>query len=187
MTSYITNKKKSSNKVRINNKFKLGVTLVELLIVVGIITIVSLAIIPSYLDFAEKKDFNNKVETVVSEVMNVRNKALAGAVYITGSGTTEEVNWGIVPRQNCDLRVYDLGYVYPDDDTLHIVSSQTLPDSVSFARDSGGQCDLIIFERLKGTPILDTANGETFMEINLRYKSMSRRIIVNSSGRVSYN
>ncbi len=180
MTTYTIDQSK-------NKKFKKGVTLVELLIVVGIITIVSLAIIPSYMDFAEKKDFNNKVETVVSEILNVRNKALNGAVHTTSSGTVEEVNWAILPRQNCNLRTYDLGYVYPGDDTMHIVSSQTLPDNVSFVVDSAGQCDMIIFERLKGTPILDTAGGETFQELNLKYKTQTRRIIVNSSGRVTYN
>lgn len=161
---------------------KKGVTLVELLIVVGIITIISLAIIPSYVDFAEKKDFNNKVEIMVTEILNIRNKALAGAVVEVG-GVPQEVDWGIQPKQDCLLRVYFLGYVNSSGTFVPQVT-QDLPEGVTFGLPNG-TCEDIIFERLKGTPVL--TGSDTERQIILNYKSQTRTITVNSSGRISYN
>jgi prepilin-type N-terminal cleavage/methylation domain-containing protein len=167
------------------NILKKGVTLVELLIVVGIIALISLAIIPSYVDFAQKKDFQNKVENLAAEIQNVRNKSLAGVVYTSG-GTSTEVNWAFRPSQNCDLRQYELGYVLPNTTTFYPVTTEDLPENVTFEK-SGGQCDVIIFERLKGTPILDTTINETSQEVSLKYHNVTKTITVNSAGRISYN
>lgn len=151
-----------------------GITLVELLIVVGIVSVLSLAIIPSYADFSQTKEFNNAAETFVNEVRNVRNKALAGAV-IMQSGDPVEVSWGIKPE--CGTSNYGLGYKEPDDLDLTIQTTESLPSTVKF---SASDCPMIAFTRLEGKP-------EAAGEIILEFKSLARTISINSSGRISYD
>lgn len=157
-----------------------GITLVELLIVVSIIAVVSLAIIPSYVDYSAKKDFDNKVEIMTAEVMNIRNKSLAGAV-LSSSGTL--VNWGISP--SCGTANYSVGYQVVGSSTFVVDTTLQLPTGVTFVVDGGGQCDVIAFERLTGTPIL--SDTEQQRQISLRYRTTTRVITVSRLGRISYN
>lgn len=154
-----------------------GSTLIELLLVVGIVTILSLAILPSYVDYTQRKEFDNKVETFIAEIQNVRNKSLAGVVIPDLDNAPAD--WGIKPT--CGLNTYDLGYSdsLVAGDAFTSVVTETLPAGVTF---DPTRCSTIVFERLKGTPRASATQNI----IVLNYKTYTRSITVNSSGRITY-
>ena len=95
-----------SRDYKFKSRFYFGVTLVELLVVLGVISIVTVAIIPSFNLFSSNQVLDQSMKNFIGDVKVVQQKSLAG---ITQDGVN--VNWAI---RNCaygDASAYELGYV----------------------------------------------------------------------------
>ncbi len=71
---------------------KSGFTLIELMISVGILTLLSAAMIPSFNSYLNNQNVTQGVEQIKSDIRNVQNKALTGAGFDKVANTT---HWGI--------------------------------------------------------------------------------------------
>lgn len=154
-----------------------AVTLVELLIVVGIISVVTVAIIPSYVDFVTKREFKNSADQFVGDVKAVQSKAISG-VIVNVAGESVLVDWGIQPT--CGDDSYSLSYGY-DSDSGYVktdVVTKKLPKDVKFHSDSD-KCGDIFFKRNEGSPTTASAPS-----IRLSYKDLIRDVIVTNAGLV---
>ena len=72
-----------------------GFTLVELLITITIIAIATAAIIPSFSSFIRNQNVKQAQEQLKSDLRNVQNKALTGALSDATIGTNPVLYWGI--------------------------------------------------------------------------------------------
>lgn len=68
-----------------------GFTLIELMISVGILTVLSAAMIPSFNSYINSQNVNQATEQIKSDMRSVQNKALTGAGFVRNSTT----HWGM--------------------------------------------------------------------------------------------
>lgn len=90
-----------------------GVTLIELLIVIGIVVILTAILIPSFSGLSDKQKLKQSAESFASDVRLVRQKALSGTV----GNSKNNVWWGVDPcvgSGDSRFTKYRLGYA-PDD------------------------------------------------------------------------
>lgn len=72
-----------------------GFTLVELLIVISILVIVTGAAIPSFAGYIKNQGIKQAQEQLKSDLRNIQNKALTGALSDQTIGTSPVAYWGV--------------------------------------------------------------------------------------------
>lgn len=154
-------------------------TLIEVLIVVGIMGIMTVAALPSFGDFADRRTFQNNVDIFAENVRSARNKAISG-VAISG----KDVSWKITPINGSNS--YEIGYIITSDSSVGVVSTKTLAGSGSVFECTDDVTPLtackIVFERLTGKRISGTA-GES-QSIKIKFGTDSRIIKVYETGKM---
>ena len=152
--------------------FAKAFTLIELIIVVGIISILTAAALPSFGTFADRRIFQNNVDEFANQIRDVRSKAIAGA---TNGGV--KANWKITATNSSNA--YSLGYIPTSGAVEENLVSKTLSGSgVTF---SCTNCK-VEFERLTGKRLSGTSGSS--QDIAIAYKSEQRTIKIYETGKV---
>jgi len=152
----------------------MGFTLVELLITIGIMGILTAAIIPSFDGFGKRQALTNASESLRSDISSAQNKAVSG-VAVLGA----KVDWGLEFASSCDdahsANSYNLGY-FNSGGTFVSQSQRSMSPAISIFCSSNNT--RIRFERMSGkligaiseyTYLLENNSGDTkSLSIGLR-------------------
>jgi prepilin-type N-terminal cleavage/methylation domain-containing protein len=146
-------------------------TLVELLVVIGIITVITAGVIPGFNSYLDNQTLVQAQEAVKNDLRNVQNKALAGATY---NGTTVPNYWGIkfaagsntytilstMATPNCDIPV------------VPGTASQKLPGTVTVATNA-----CVLFK---------TSNGDLAvagpLTVSVAFGTKNKSVQINGAG-----
>jgi prepilin-type N-terminal cleavage/methylation domain-containing protein len=109
-----------------------GFTLVELLIVVSIIIIVTASIVPSFAGYIRNQGVKQAQENLKSDLRNIQNKALTGALSDLQLGSNPVKYWGVRFLPNSGRYEYFVSAV-----------SNTCPSGVLPAQQLQGYSDLV--------------------------------------------
>lgn len=109
--------------ISIKTKFFKAVTLIELLVVIAIISIVTVAVVPSFNLFSSNQIMDQSVDQFVSDLRSVRQKALSGITV-----NDQLVNWGMQICIDKDGKENPQGYAlgYYDADGNFIFQAENL-------------------------------------------------------------
>lgn len=117
-------------------------TLMEVLIVIGIVIILTAITLPSFSEFSKKREFENEVDSFVDNVRALQNKSLSGAVQ-----EGEPVRWLFVP--NCGTNRYSFGYWDNTIGDYVSLQSYQLADGLTFGA-VAAECHNFSFDRITG-------------------------------------
>lgn len=148
-------------------------TLIEVLIVVGIMGVLTVAALPSFGDFADRRTFQNNVDIFAENIRSARNKALDGVVVLG-----RDVNWQIIPTNNS--ATYVVKYLFVDS-LGGSGTSQTLKLSGSESKFTCTSCTLE-FQRLTGKRISGTLGSS--QNIVISFNGESKTIKVYETGKM---
>lgn len=150
-------------------------TLIEVLIVVGIMGILTVAALPSFGDFADRRTFQNNVDIFAENIRSTRSKAIDGVVQ---SGRS--ANWQIAPTAGNNT--YTVRPIFTDNQSAGTASTYTL--SVPTMTFSCSNCT-IEFERLTGKRVSGTAGSSQDIVIN--FNGASKTVRVYETGKMVIN
>lgn len=171
-------------------------TLIEILIVVGILMVLSAATIPSFVNYSSERSIDRFVQSLVNEIQLVRNKALAGA--FEQSGSIESTRWLIMFR--CDSagnNRYRLGYSNNDGSNRFIQSNiYRFPTGFNVVDISGyDDCrtyaslanpwNMFLFDRLTGELYNPVDAADSSRKLRISYGTETRTITVYRSGQIT--
>jgi len=150
--------------VRLSNNLN-SFTLIEVLIVVGIMGILTVAALPSFGNFADRRTFQNNVDIFAENIRSARSKAIDGVVV---SG--KDANWQIIPTNN--TATYVVKPLFTDG------TSGTSKTSTLSGTGSTFSCVVctIEFERLTGKRISGTAGASQDIVVNSGTESKTIRV-----------
>ena len=167
-----------------------GFTLVELMIVVGILAIVSGIMIPSFSSYTRNQTLKQAQENLKSDLRSVQNRAMTGTGADTSINGNPALYWTVLYSDVSGSNgTYSFYLTASNSCTVNATLQQTvtLPPSISIVS-SGAHCLLFsledgsVFERNASTgltvPIPDTT-------ISLRHSSDTatiKSILVNKAG-----
>lgn len=168
--------------MRMNKAF----TLIEILIVVGILGVISAATIPTFVNYSSERGIDRVAQQIVSDIQLVRNKSLSGAYT---SGTNSDF-WVI--RFRCNAASYDLGSSNASDGSLVSgFNTKNLPSGFTFyGGPSGSFCTAgyapYAFTRLTGK--LANPRSAGAREVQIRdANGATRTITVYENGNIKVN
>jgi prepilin-type N-terminal cleavage/methylation domain-containing protein len=148
--------------------FKKGFTVLEILIVLGIMAILVTIILPSFRTMRS----NEVLKATTSEIFSALGKAKSGTLSSVNSS-----EYGV--HFESDLIVIFKGTSYSSSDVNNENISITSPASISAINLTGGAVDLY-FDRLSGAP---NKTGT----ITVSTSSFSKIITISSTGTISMN
>jgi len=119
-----------------------GFTLIELMIVIGVLAILTATAIPAFGSFNQRKRFKSSVDTFVNDLESMRNKSQSAIVHSTA--IPSQVDWAI--QYNCGLSTYNLGH--GTNGSNFVSDMQKKLDSGTFEACAGSQT--IYFQRISG-------------------------------------
>ena len=158
-------------------KFNNAFTLIEVLIVVGIMGILTMSVLPAFGTFADRRAFQNNVDVFSEKLRSARSKAMSG---VASSGT--DVNWYIEPTSG------GTGFVIGHTTVSGGISTTVVNDSLSGFGVTFGSCSpcRITFQRLTGQRLSGTAGS--VQSIVLSYsksnETLTKTIDVYDSGKI---
>lgn len=168
-------------------KRKKGFSLVEIVVIAGIISVVTSILTVSYKNFLNNQRLNAAVEGTVSMIQKARERTLSSRDESGGSGKQYGVRFNISPTNTVQLIsggsvVTDSGTAGPIEETTFQMADGITLQSVTITPDPGGNKD-IIFKRVSG----DVTNSAgtaitTNVLIVLQSSSGSRTIQVGPAG-----
>lgn len=157
------------SNVKCHNAF----TLIELLIVVGIVTVLAAVGIMNLLNYTQRQDLDFTAREIVSVLRNAQNRSVS---------QEDGLRWGVYfenPAAGTDF--YDLfkGATYSGGT---LVSRATLRSGVQFVIPATGATSTIIFSPATGLP-----TASTTVKISLVSNSAaSSTITINANGGIQY-
>ncbi len=160
-------------------------TLIEILIVVGILMVLSAATIPSFVNYSSERSIDRYVQSLVNEIQLVRNKALSGAYE--QSGSVDSTRWLIMFR--CDgsnNNRYRLGYSNNDGNARRLLSDIFRFPTGYNVVDIPGVNDCITYTSMSGTWnmfLFDRLTGELFNPVDATEQSRSLRVSYSGATR----
>lgn len=174
--------------MRMNKAF----TLIEILIVVGILGVISAATIPTFVNYSSERGIDRVAQQIVSDIQLVRNKSLSGA-YESSNGVNSDY-WVI--RFGCNANTYDMGLSNRIDGFIETTSStqKTLPTGFTFRAAGSPENSYCSYEN--GTPLVFTrltgklANPRSAgaREVQIRdANGATRTITVYENGNIKVN
>lgn len=124
-------------------------TLIEVLIVVGIMGILTMSVLPAFGTFADRRAFQNNVDIFSEKLRSARSKAMSGVL----SANNKEVNWYVDVTDNGTT--YKIGSIMIASPYTDTSITETLPGSgITF---DCSPCKFT-FQRLTGKRISGTAD-----------------------------
>ena len=150
-----------------------GFTLLEILVVIGILVIVMGATAGYYRNFSKFVELDSSAKILVSDLNSARTKATSGE---------DERRWGIhVVNQSSGNDYYEL-FSTPTTYTDAAVAVKTtvyVPAGMNFGDPSDGNTKNITFEKITGEEITSTDQ-----EITLVFENQTKTITISSFGTV---
>lgn len=152
-----------------------GITLVELLVIVGILGILAALSLPVFIFFQKESDLNNSTEEIVNTLRLAQNKTLA---------SEEASQWGVYFNTSTSPQQYILfkGSSYETRATSSDKISQ-LPKTLEISEIKLEGQKEVVFEKITG----NLANLSQVGEVSLRLKtdiSKTKTIYLENSGKV---
>ena len=155
-------------------KFLMGFTLVEIMLTIGIITILTAAVLPSVGNFADSNIVAQAAQNLASDIENAKFKALSG-IYDDSTGTYK--NWGFYCT-GASASTYLLSSYNGTSRSGAPTQRTAFPAGNSKINCGGGIT--IVFQRLSGIPILGGGS-----EIIVTKNTKVLYVRVDSSGNIS--
>lgn len=152
-----------------------GVTLIELLVIIGILVVLTAMAIPTFLFFQKESDLNNSAEEIINVLRLAQNKTLA---------SEEASQWGVYfttstsPHQYVLFKGADYDFRDTSFDQVHKLPKSIEIYELNFEDNATSS---IVFERVTGTSAAPTQS------VSLRLKtdtSKTKTIDIESSGQV---
>ncbi len=158
-------------------KFNNAFTLIEVLIVVGIMGILTMSVLPAFGTFADRRAFQSSVDIFAEKVRSARTKAMSG---VASSGT--DVNWYIEPTSG------GTGFVIGHTTVSGGISTAVFNDSLSGYGVTFGSCSpcRITFQRLTGKRLSGNSDDPQTILLNFSKsgESLTKSINVYDSGKI---
>ncbi|MEK7564165.1 MAG: type II secretion system protein [Patescibacteria group bacterium] len=148
--------------------YKTGITLVEILIVLGVIVILIAVLLPSFTTVRR----NQVLKSTTSSILSALDKAKSSSISSIGSS-----EYGI-HFESSQIVIFQ-GIVYSSSDVDNEVISISSPASISNITLTGGSVDLY-FDRLSGVP---NRSGT----ITISASPLSQTITISATGAISLN
>lgn len=149
-----------------------GITLTELLVVIGILVVLSSIAIPVFLTFYQESDLSNAGQELVSGLKVARSKTLAAEAAS---------RWGVYFSTSTQQHILFSGETYATRDSS-FDKATNLPKSVEFYQvNLAGTNQEVVFERLTG-------KTQNLGSVSLRLKkdhSKTQSLHIQSSGKVT--
>jgi prepilin-type N-terminal cleavage/methylation domain-containing protein len=133
-----------------------GFSLLELLIVVGIVAVISVAGVASYRSFGKNVQIGGIARTMIADIRQAQANAMIGK---------NGYKWGVhIVNSNDDYyEIFSTPDVYANASTT-VMSTTTLSSGISFSDPASGNSKDIIFSKISGTT---TATSTTLISENL--------------------
>lgn len=149
-------------------------TLIEVLIVVGIMGILTMSALPAFGTFADRRAFQNNVDVFSEKVRSVRSKAMSGVL-----SSNKEVNWYLEAADGATN--YTIGYISVSS-SAPVVSESLSGSGISF---DCTECRLV-FQRLTGKRTSGSAGSSQNITVNYSKNgdTLSKVIKVYESGKI---
>lgn len=158
-----------NSKLRINN----GFTLIEVVLALGMITILSTIMVISLFSFKKRQGLDIEVKKITSAVREARDRALT---------QKETSQWGIrFENPLGDVKDFYKIVKGPDYVSGVVVSQTYLTSGLVFFSPADNSVTDIFFSKITGLP--DAANS---IRIGLSNGSASTTITIDAQGRVSF-
>lgn len=147
-----------------------GFTLLELLLVVAIIAILSVAGAASYRSFGVSTRLNGTMRTLAADIRQAQANAMIGK---------SNLKWGVhfVNSTNDYYLIFSTPDVYSNGATI-IISTTTLPTGISFSDPISNASKDVIFNKISGTTTATTTTLVT--------ESLSKTISISAIGTIDY-
>ena len=147
-----------------------GFTLLEVLIVTGIVVILAMAGMGFYLNYEKNVEINSTTSTILSDIKKVQSKSIVGE-----SG----LKWGIHFINNTTANYYELFSTPTDysDAGKTILETKYLPQSITFSDPALNATKDIIFSKISG--------ATSPSSISITSQNISKMISVSNVGLVS--
>lgn len=155
------------------NNFSLGLTIIELLTIVAILTILTSISIPLLRIFQKESDLTNTAEEIINVLRLTQNKTLA---------SQETSQWGIYFSISISPQEYILfkGSDYSSRDPSYDLIHKVPEDIEIYEVDLAGGGTEVVFERVTGT-----TNYSGSISLRLKEDALkTRQVIVEQSGKV---
>ena len=151
-----------------NNFYKKGITLVEVLAVLAIMGIIALVVFPQFSRMRENQVLKNGVEDIVSIVRRAQSQTLA---------SVDSSKYGI-NFQSDQVSLFK-GTIYSAEDISNEIIDIVSPATISDVTFSGGATSFY-FNKLTGAPNITGT-------ITISSPNFSKIIIISATGAVSVN
>ena len=151
-------------------------TLIEVLIVVGIMGILTMSALPAFGTFADRRAFQNNVDVFSEKVRSVRSKAMSGVL-----ASNKEVNWYLEATNSGTT--YKIGSIMIASPYTDAFITESLSGSgISF---DCTECRLV-FQRLTGKRTSGSAGSSQNITVNYSKNgdTLSKVIKVYESGKI---
>lgn len=143
-------------------RFQRGITIIEVLLVVSLISILASLLVPVYQSFQITRQLDSKSNEILSSLREAQNKAM---------GSEGDGRWGVyfVSGAGGDFIIYK-GDSYAARDPDYDITND-VPETLTLTYSLGGAAE-VNFEKLRGTPdavgsvTMTSATGES-MTINI--------------------
>lgn len=161
-----------------------GFTLIELMVVVGILALVSGIMIPSFSNYTRNQSLKQAQENFKSDLRSIQNRALTGTGSDKTYGTTPPLPalyWAISYSEGASS--YSVYLTHRNNCSTPVIESQTfnLPSNISFYTGSSG---CLLFSLEDGS--VYTTGGGSIGTVNIDLKhsasSTTKRVTVNRPG-----
>lgn len=170
-----------------------GFTMLEAVIVIGLLSAVSATLIGFYGSFSQNVDLEAASRTLISNLKTAQSKAIAG---IDGSGDNLADQWGVCLRNPAGANndYYEIIYSKTtpvscsDTNTYGVNTTVYLQNGIAFSAPASGLTQLIMFNRITGTLTsgsnisisLSSSAGQEITSINIAGVALPQDLAVTS-------